>query len=64
MRLLLQHRSRYVYPRPAILGPHLVRLRPAAHARAQVETYQLRVTEPGDLALRPWLPADVTVHVK
>ncbi|GAC1299205.1 MAG: hypothetical protein NVSMB23_29950 [Myxococcales bacterium] len=49
MRLLLRHRSRYVYPRPAILGPHLVRLRPAAHARARVETYALRVTEPGEI---------------
>ena len=49
MRLLLQHRSRYVYPRPAILGPHLVRLRPAAHARARVERYALRVTAPGEI---------------
>ena len=36
MRLLLEHRSRYVYPRPAILGPHLLRLRPAAHAVGSV----------------------------
>jgi uncharacterized circularly permuted ATP-grasp superfamily protein/transglutaminase-like putative cysteine protease len=49
MRLLLQHRSRYVYPRPAILGPHLLRLRPAAHARARVDRYALRVTEPGQV---------------
>jgi len=49
MRLLLQHRSRYVYPRPAILGPHLLRLRPAAHARARVESYGLRVTAPGEV---------------
>jgi uncharacterized circularly permuted ATP-grasp superfamily protein/transglutaminase-like putative cysteine protease len=49
MRLLLQHRSRYLYPRPATLGPHLVRLRPAAHARARVESYSLRVTAPGEI---------------
>jgi uncharacterized circularly permuted ATP-grasp superfamily protein/transglutaminase-like putative cysteine protease len=49
MRLLLQHRSRYVYPRPAILGPHVVRLRPAAHARASVTSYALRVTQPGEI---------------
>ncbi|HKB75481.1 MAG TPA: circularly permuted type 2 ATP-grasp protein [Myxococcales bacterium] len=49
MRLLLEHRSRYVYPRPAILGPHLLRLRPAAHARARVESYALRVTAPGEI---------------
>jgi uncharacterized circularly permuted ATP-grasp superfamily protein/transglutaminase-like putative cysteine protease len=49
MRVLLQHRSRYLYPRPAILGPHLIRLRPAAHARATVESYALRVTAPGEI---------------
>jgi uncharacterized protein (DUF2126 family)/transglutaminase-like putative cysteine protease len=49
VRVLLQHRSRYHYPRPAVLGPHLIRLRPAAHAKALVETYSLRVTAPGEL---------------
>lgn len=43
MRLLLQHHSRYTYPRPATLGPHLVRLRPANHAKAKIEAYSLRV---------------------
>jgi uncharacterized protein (DUF2126 family)/transglutaminase-like putative cysteine protease len=45
LRLLVQHRSLYRYPRPAALGPHRVRLRPANHARARVETYALRVPE-------------------
>jgi transglutaminase-like putative cysteine protease len=49
MRVLLRHRSQYLYPRPASLGPHLIRLRPAAHARARIETYSLRVTEPGQI---------------
>lgn len=49
MRLLIQHRSRYVYPRPAALGPHLVRLRPASHGRARVETYGLTVEPPADV---------------
>jgi len=49
VRVLLKHRSRYRYPRPAVLGPHLIRLRPAAHAKARVETYSLRVTAPGAL---------------
>lgn len=44
MRVLIQHVSRYRYPRPALLGPHLLRLKPAAHARARVETYSLQVT--------------------
>ncbi len=45
MRLLLRHRSSYAYPAPASLGPHLVRLRPASHVRARVETYALRLDE-------------------
>jgi uncharacterized protein (DUF2126 family) len=49
VRLLIQHRSRYVYPSPAALGPHLVRLRPAVHARARVETYGLTVTPAADV---------------
>jgi uncharacterized protein (DUF2126 family) len=43
VRLLIQHRSRYDYPRPALLGPHVVRLRPADHARARIESYRLDV---------------------
>jgi uncharacterized circularly permuted ATP-grasp superfamily protein/transglutaminase-like putative cysteine protease len=49
VRLALQHRSRYLYPRPTILGPHLVRLRPAPHARAHLESYTLRLTEPAEV---------------
>lgn len=43
MRLLIQHRSHYVYGNPAALGPHLIRLRPASHCRAQIEAYSLTV---------------------
>ncbi|HSK00061.1 MAG TPA: transglutaminase family protein, partial [Kofleriaceae bacterium] len=43
MRVLIQHRSRYLYPRPALLGPQVIRLRPADHARAQIETYALAI---------------------
>ncbi len=43
MRLLVQHRSHYAYPRPAALGPHVVRLRPANHTRARVESYRLAI---------------------
>jgi len=43
MRLFVQHRSHYEYPRPAALGPHLVRLRPANHTRARIETYRLAI---------------------
>ena len=43
MRVLLQHRSRYEYGRPATLGTHTIRLRPASHSKAKVETYSLHV---------------------
>ncbi len=46
MRLLIQHRNLYRYPKPAALGPHLIRLRPAVHARAAIETYGLTVNPP------------------
>jgi uncharacterized protein (DUF2126 family) len=50
MRLLIQHRTTYIYPRPANLGPHVVRLRPATHARAHIENYSLT------------LPDEATIH--
>ncbi|MCA9676604.1 MAG: transglutaminase family protein, partial [Myxococcales bacterium] len=43
MRLLVQHRSHYAYPRPAALGPHLIRLRPANHVRARIDSYRLAI---------------------
>jgi uncharacterized protein (DUF2126 family) len=49
LRLLVQHRTRYTYPAPAALGPHVLRLRPANHAKARIETYGLHVTPEGEL---------------
>ncbi len=46
MRLLLQHRTHYGYDRPAALGPHTIRLRPATHAKAKIETYALHIEQP------------------
>ncbi|HSI04083.1 MAG: transglutaminase family protein [Myxococcota bacterium] len=46
MRLLIQHRSHYRYPRAASLGPHQIRLRPATHAKAAIETYALSIPQP------------------
>ncbi|KFE69961.1 transglutaminase family protein [Hyalangium minutum] len=51
MRLLIQHRNLYRYPKPAALGPHLIRLRPALHARAAIESYGLTV-EPSTAQVR------------
>ena len=44
MRVLIQHRSRYVYPSPTLLGPQVIRLRPSDHARAIIESYRLDVS--------------------
>ncbi len=49
MRLLVQHRTHYAFPSPAALGPHVLRLRPANHAKARIETYGLHVTPEGEL---------------
>ena len=43
VRVLIQHKSQYRYPRPALLGPQLIRLRPADHARARIESYSLHI---------------------
>jgi uncharacterized protein (DUF2126 family)/transglutaminase-like putative cysteine protease len=45
VRVLIQHLSRYEYPRPAALGPHIIRLKPAIHAKARIESYSLRIGE-------------------
>ena len=49
MRLLLQHFMHYGYPSPAALGPHVIRLKPASHTKAKVETYSLRIEQPCQL---------------
>ncbi|MBC7841870.1 MAG: transglutaminase family protein [Gemmatimonadaceae bacterium] len=49
MRLLVRHQSTWAFPSPATLGPHLIRLRPASHTRANIEAYQLAIRPTGDL---------------
>jgi transglutaminase-like putative cysteine protease len=44
VRVAIQHRSRYSYSAPALLGPQTIRLRPAEHARARIESYSLAVS--------------------
>jgi transglutaminase-like putative cysteine protease len=43
LKVTLQHRLTYSYPEKVALGPHLVRLRPAAHSRTQTSGYSLLV---------------------
>jgi uncharacterized protein (DUF2126 family)/transglutaminase-like putative cysteine protease len=43
VRVALRHVTHYGYDRPVELGPHVVRLRPASHARTPILAYSLRV---------------------
>ena len=51
IRVALLHRTRYVFDRPATLGPHEIRLRPTPHCRTPILSYSLRV-KPDDHLLR------------
>lgn len=43
LHVALHHRTVYRYDRPVTLSPHLVRLRPASHARTAITAYSLTV---------------------
>jgi len=43
IHVALNHRTHYRYDRPINLGPHIVRLRPAPHARTRILSYSLRL---------------------
>src|SRR5277367_3003896 len=43
IRAALNHKTRYKFPRPVWLSPHVLRLRPAPHCRTPVLSYSLAV---------------------
>ena len=43
IRVALNHVTKYTYDRPVTLMPHVVRLRPAPHARTPVVSYSLSI---------------------
>ncbi len=47
IRVALHHETEYLYDRPVYLGPQLVRLRPAYHARTPIDAYSIDV-QPAD----------------
>jgi transglutaminase-like putative cysteine protease len=43
IRVALHHETEYLYDRPIMLAPQLVRLRPAYHGRTPIDAYSLKV---------------------
>lgn len=47
IQVAIRHCTHYTYDRPVMLGPQLVRLRPAPHARTPILSYSLNVLPKG-----------------
>ncbi|MEM9487940.1 MAG: transglutaminase family protein, partial [Myxococcota bacterium] len=56
MRVFIQHRTEYRYAEPVALGPHIVRLCPAAHTQAEILSYSLTIEPECELRWQndPW----------
>lgn len=47
IRIALHHRTEYLFDRPVMLAPHMVRLRPAPHCQTRVTSYTLKIEPRG-----------------
>jgi uncharacterized protein (DUF2126 family)/transglutaminase-like putative cysteine protease len=43
IKVVLNHKTEYIYPKEITIFPHIVRLRPAVHTRTPIKAYSLRV---------------------
>ena len=43
LKVSLRHKTEYRFDRPASIGPHVLRLRPAPHCRTPIRAYSLNV---------------------
>ncbi|MFD2932879.1 transglutaminase family protein [Spirosoma flavum] len=50
VRVAIHHHTHYEFDRMVFLSPHLIRLKPAAHSSAQIESYSLTI-EPANHSL-------------
>ena len=44
IKAAIYHLTHYKYDRPVVLGPQIIRLRPAPHSRTRVISHSLRVS--------------------
>ncbi|MCG1036834.1 DUF2126 domain-containing protein [Polaribacter sargassicola] len=47
LKVVISHKTKYIYDRSVNLSPHIFRLRPAPHSRTPIESYSLKI-EPKD----------------